>query len=189
MISVSMHLHNILHYNQSWCITLPFVATSIAFSLTIPSTIDFRKNPIMPIITRSQILARRGLFSVKVEGSYKIFFCDYKLVAADSAILSLTILTTPRIHSKLSFLKMAITNIIWMWTLIIAFPTKVALKKVLKGILKCPQVMPAKSERGLGIDAQARIVPKPYFYILSYMTILAFSMKVFFCFLFSSRTY
>lgn len=49
----------------------------------------------------------------------------------------------------------------------IAFPMKVAVKNVLKGILKCPQVIPAKSNKGLGIEAQAKIVPKPYFYILS----------------------
>lgn len=49
----------------------------------------------------------------------------------------------------------------------IAFPMKVAEKKVLKGILKCPQVIPAKSNKGLGIDAHARMVKNPYFYILS----------------------
>ena len=54
-----------------------------------------------------------------------------------------------------------------MCTLMMAFPMKVAVKKVLKGILKCPQVMPARSKRGLGIEAQAKMVPKPYFYMLS----------------------
>jgi len=49
----------------------------------------------------------------------------------------------------------------------IAFPIKVAVKNVLKGMRKCPQVIPAKSKRGLGIDAQDRMVQKPYFYILS----------------------
>lgn len=44
---------------------------------------------------------------------------------------------------------------------------KVAVKKVLKGILKWPQVMPAKSNKGLGMDAHAKMVPKPYFYMLS----------------------
>ena len=62
---------------------------------------------------------------------------------------------------------------------------KVAVKKVRKGILKCPQVIPAKSKRGLGIEAHARMVPKPYFYMLSYMIILAFSISVFLSFLFS----
>lgn len=48
-----------------------------------------------------------------------------------------------------------------------ALPTKVAEKKVLKGIRKCPQVIPAKSNKGLGIEAHASIVANPYFYILS----------------------
>lgn len=68
---------------------------------------------------------------------------------------------------KLSLRNIAMTNIIWIWTFMIAFPMKVAEKKVLKGILKCPQVIPAKSNRGLGIDAHARMVKNPYFYILS----------------------
>jgi len=49
----------------------------------------------------------------------------------------------------------------------IALPTKVAEKNVLKGIRKCPQVIPAKSNRGLGMEAQAKIVANPYFYMLS----------------------
>ena len=51
--------------------------------------------------------------------------------------------------------------------MIIDFPIAVAEKKVVKGMPKCPQVIPAKSKRGLGIDAQARMVKNPYFYILS----------------------
>jgi len=43
-----------------------------------------------------------------------------------------------------------------------AFPMTVAEKNVLKGILKCPLVMPAKSKRGLGIDAQIKMAQKPY---------------------------
>jgi hypothetical protein len=45
----------------------------------------------------------------------------------------------------------------------IAFPMNVAVKNFLNGILKCPQVMPAKSKSGLGIEAQSNIVTKPYF--------------------------
>lgn len=37
------------------------------------------------------------------------------------------------------------------WTLIIAFPIAVAVKKVANPIPKCPQVIPAKSNKGLGI--------------------------------------
>ena len=48
----------------------------------------------------------------------------------------------------------------------IAFPIKTAEKNVLKGILKCPLVIPARSNRGLGIEAQANIAQKPYFYML-----------------------
>ena len=44
---------------------------------------------------------------------------------------------------------------------------KVAEKNVLKGIRKCPQVIPARSKRGLGMDAQAKMVQKPYLYMLS----------------------
>ena len=36
-------------------------------------------------------------------------------------------------------------------TFIIAFPIAVAPKKVKNGILKCPHVIPAKSNNGLGI--------------------------------------
>jgi len=38
-----------------------------------------------------------------------------------------------------------------METLTIAFPINVAPKKTPKGIKKCPQVKPAKSNRGFGI--------------------------------------
>jgi hypothetical protein len=54
-----------------------------------------------------------------------------------------------------------------MCTFIIAFPMKVAPKNVLKGIRKCPQVIPARSKSGLGIEAHAKIAQNPYFYKLS----------------------
>lgn len=60
----------------------------------------------------------------------------------------------------------------------IAFPINVAKKNFLNGILKCPQVIPAKSKSGLGIEAQSKIVIKPYFSILSYIAILALSINV-----------
>lgn len=50
-----------------------------------------------------------------------------------------------------------------MCTLMIALPINVALKKVLNGILKCPHVIPARSNNGLGIDAHRRTVINPYF--------------------------
>lgn len=58
------------------------------------------------------------------------------------------------------------TKIIYIWTLIIDFPIEVAPKNVQNGIPKCPQVIPAKSKRGLGILAQRRTVINPYFYKL-----------------------
>jgi len=66
---------------------------------------------------------------------------------------------------------------------------KVAEKNVLKGIRKCPQVIPAKSNKGFGTDAHTNMVQNPYFYILSYMNILARSIKVLLSFLFSYKTY
>lgn len=50
-----------------------------------------------------------------------------------------------------------------MCTFMIAFPMKVAEKNVLKGIRKCPLVMPARSKRGLGMEAQAKMAQNPYF--------------------------
>ena len=61
-----------------------------------------------------------------------------------------------------------------------AFPINVAKKNFLNGILKWPQVMPAKSNKGLGIDAQSRIVIVPYFCRLSYITTFDFSKNVLF---------
>jgi hypothetical protein len=63
---------------------------------------------------------------------------------------------------------------------------KVAIKNFLNGILKWPQVIPAKSNSGFGIEAQSNIVTNPYFYILSYMAILALSIKEGFDFFFNS---
>jgi len=65
--------------------------------------------------------------------------------------------------SKVYFLKTVITKSIWIWTFIIAFPIKVAVKNFLKGILKWPHVIPAKSNKGFGIEAHNKIVIKPYF--------------------------
>ena len=45
-----------------------------------------------------------------------------------------------------------------MWTLIIAFPIEVAPKNVMKGIKKWPQVIPAKSNKGFGIEAHKSTV-------------------------------
>ena len=50
-----------------------------------------------------------------------------------------------------------------MWTLITDFPILVAIKKVAKEIPNVPQVIPAKSNKGLGILAHNKTVIKPYF--------------------------
>jgi hypothetical protein len=63
---------------------------------------------------------------------------------------------------------------------------KVAEKKVLKGMRKWPLAMPAKSKRGLGMEAPAKIAQNPYFYILSKMKIFIFSVSVSYAFLFNS---
>ena len=60
----------------------------------------------------------------------------------------------------------------------IAFPIKVAPKNVLKGIRKCPLVIPAKSKSGFGIEAQAKIAQNPYFSMLLKINSLIFSLKV-----------
>src|SRR5688572_12775675 len=45
----------------------------------------------------------------------------------------------------------------------IALPSKVAPKKVQNGTKKWPHVMPARSNKGLGMDAHAKIPMKPAF--------------------------
>ena len=54
---------------------------------------------------------------------------------------------------------------------------RVAPKKVQKGTKKCPQVMPAKSKRGLGIEAQARMPKNPTRWIKAWTPNLARSNK------------
>ena len=52
----------------------------------------------------------------------------------------------------------------WIWTLMIALPMVVALKNVANGIKKWPQVIPAKSKSGFGIDAHNNTVKNACFY-------------------------
>ena len=51
----------------------------------------------------------------------------------------------------------------------------VAPKKVQNGTRKCPQVMPAKSKSGLGMEAQARMLKKPTRWISEWTPNLAWS--------------
>lgn len=60
----------------------------------------------------------------------------------------------------------------------IALPIKVGMKNFLIGILKWPHVIPAKSNKGFGIDAHTKIVMKPYFSMFSKINIFAFSIRV-----------
>jgi hypothetical protein len=70
--------------------------------------------------------------------------------------------TKRRTFSTVYFRKRVMMKSIWMWTFIRALPRKVAVKKVRKGMRKCPQVMPARSNRGLGMEAHSRTVMNPY---------------------------
>jgi len=65
-----------------------------------------------------------------------------------------------------------------MCTFIIDFPMAVAVKNVRKEIPKLPQVIPAKSNRGFGIEAQRRIAINPYFYKLLYIMIFNLDIKL-----------
>lgn len=45
-------------------------------------------------------------------------------------------------------------------------PMRVAEKNVFRGMPKCPQANPARSKNGLGIEANIRMVMKPWFFKL-----------------------
>lgn len=64
-----------------------------------------------------------------------------------------------------------------MWTLMMALPMKVAEKKVRKGIFRLPQVIPARSNKGLGTEASKRIVTKACFSMMVKMSNLTLYNK------------
>ena len=138
-----------------------------AFYWTDEVTIDSRKYPTIKKMKISHSLPIKGLFSLNVEGWWRSSLWDWSVVYIKLANPSLICAMSPSNIFSVYFLKAVITNNIWIWTLIIALPIKVAVKNFLNGIRKCPQVIPAKSNNGLGIDAQRRIVAKPYFWRLS----------------------
>uniref|UniRef100_A0A8D8YDS0 Uncharacterized protein n=1 Tax=Cacopsylla melanoneura TaxID=428564 RepID=A0A8D8YDS0_9HEMI len=76
--------------------------------------------------------------------------------------------------------------------LMTAFPMSVAPKNVQNGIRKWPQVMPAKSNNGFGMDAHARIPKNPT--LLTRVSIFSFILSTrvivsgFCCFLCSSSS-
>ena len=118
------------------------------------------------MMKRSQRNEIIDLLYLKLLGWFSCFFFDYIIFLKYSAreeLIPSTILTR---KSKVYLLNTMMMKNIWMWTFMIAFPIKTAEKNVLKGILKCPLVIPARSNRGLGIEAQANIAQKPYFYML-----------------------
>ena len=59
-----------------------------------------------------------------------------------------------------------------------ALPVTVAPKNVEKGIKKWPQVIPAKSNRGLGMDAHNRTVKNAFFYNFSYIRTFILAINV-----------
>jgi len=60
-------------------------------------------------------------------------------------------------------LKIIITNADYIETFIMAFPKKQAPKNVQKGIKNYPQIIPAKSNKGFGIDANKNTVINAYY--------------------------
>ena len=61
-----------------------------------------------------------------------------------------------------------------------AFPIEVAPKNVKNGTPKCPQVKPAKSNKGLGIEAINKTVIKTKFFlcsIISFIFLFTFDIK------------
>ena len=65
----------------------------------------------------------------------------------------------------------------WIDTFIIDFPMKVAPKNILKGIRKCPQVRPAKSNKGLGIEENKTTTIKAWFLRFLYSHAFALSIR------------
>ena len=64
----------------------------------------------------------------------------------------------------------------YKWTFIIDFPIAVAEKNVKNGIPKWPHVIPARSNKGLGTEAQINTVTNPYFYKLLYIIFFNLAM-------------
>jgi hypothetical protein len=64
-----------------------------------------------------------------------------------------------------------------MDTLMMALPIKHAPKNTLKGIRKWPQRNPARSNRGFGIEARAKITRNAFFYSVLYMRTFSLSIR------------
>ncbi len=152
---------------------------SIAFYCIKPLTIENKKYPIISIRNKSHKRPMTGFESKsKSLGWWNAYFCFSNPLFKLEERLSLIDFIHPNSTSSAYFLQIVITKSIWMWTFMIALPIKVGMKNFLKGIRKCPHVIPAKSNKGFGMEAHNSIVMNPYFYMLSNMKILALSMKV-----------
>jgi len=68
-------------------------------------------------------------------------------------------------------------KMLWIDTFIIDLPMKVAPKNTPKGIRKWPQVSPAKSNRGLGIEAHRVTAKKAFFFKVLYSISFMLSMN------------
>ena len=93
--------------------------------------------------------------SIKVSLNAKIMKSFWKknvlLFASFDMALNGKILSTKENSQKQCNFLSIISYLTWICILIIAFPITVAPKKVQKGTRKCPHVIPAKSNNGLGI--------------------------------------
>lgn len=69
-------------------------------------------------------------------------------------------------------------KITYMDTLFIALPIKVETKNILNGTCRCPHVRPAKSKRGLGIEAAIATVTKAFRFTNLNNLNLALSIKL-----------
>ena len=61
------------------------------------------------------------------------------------------------------------TNAIWSSILLTALPSTVAPKNVENGTRKCPHVIPARSNRGFGTDAQSTMPTNPTRFTIVFM--------------------
>ena len=118
------------------------------------------------MMKKSQRKEINDLLYLKFLGWLSCFFFDYSIFLKYSAKEELIPSTILIRMSKVYLLNIIMMKNIWMCIFMTAFPIRTAEKNVSKGILKCPLVIPARSNRGLGIEAQAKMAQKPYFYIL-----------------------
>ena len=99
------------------------------------------------------------------------FLCSFSFWVANKALIGASSLTpTPGIVwikliacSIKPSLKAKITKSFWICILMMALPMSVAPKNVQNGTRKWPHVIPARSNKGLGMEAQRRMPMNPTF--------------------------